>query len=68
MSKPIIIERDSGIVTIILNRPDKLNAFTKEMWKLFGESMRELNADDSVRCIVLRGAGERAFSPGNDIS
>jgi len=68
MSKPIITERDGGIVTVILNRPDKLNAFTKEMWGMLGDVTRELSADDGVRCIVLRGAGERAFSPGNDIS
>ena len=67
MSKPILVEREGGIITVILNRPDKLNAFTKDMWALFGVTIRQLNDDDTVRCIVLRGAGEQAFSPGNDI-
>jgi len=31
-----------------------------------GEVMRELSADDSLRCVVLRGAGEKSFAPGND--
>src|SRR5262245_39648877 len=64
----ILLERDGGIVTVVLNRPAKLNALTKPMWGLLGETFRTLSADDSVRCILLRGAGERAFSPGNDIS
>jgi enoyl-CoA hydratase/carnithine racemase len=38
------------------------------MWRALGESVSGLSADDSVRCIILRGAGEKSFSPGNDIS
>ncbi len=52
----------------MLNRPDKLNALTKPMWQRLGEVMRELSADDGLRCIVLRGAGGKAFAPGNDIA
>jgi enoyl-CoA hydratase len=59
---------DDGIVTMTLNRPHKLNAFTKPMWGRMGEVFRELDADESVRCVVIRGAGEKAFGPGNDIS
>jgi len=59
---------DSGIVTVTLNRPAKLNAMTKTMWGRLGEVMRELDGDDSLRCIILRGAGEKSFSPGNDIA
>ena len=44
--------------------PDKLNALTKGMWQALGEAIRRLSADDELRCIVVRGAGERAFSPG----
>ena len=68
MSDTILVERDDTIATVVLNRPHKLNALTKPMWKLLGEVMDGLSADDGVRCVVLRGAGERAFSPGNDIS
>src|SRR6266508_2232740 len=66
--KDLLIERDAGIVTVTLNRPDKLNAITKGLWQRLGDAVRALDADADVRCIVLRGAGERAFSPGNDIS
>ena len=64
----ILVERDGAIATVVLNRPEKLNALTKPMWKRLGEVMEELSADDALRCIVLRGAGEKSFAPGNDIS
>jgi len=67
MDDTILVERRDGIVTVILNRPDKLNAMTKPMWGRLGEVFHELDSDDDVRVIVLRGAGERSFSPGNDI-
>ena len=38
------------------------------MWKRLGEVFLEISADDSVRCVILRGAGTKAFAPGNDIS
>ena len=64
----ILLRREGPIATVVLNRPQKLNAFTKAMWQRLGEVMRALSADDKLRCIVLRGAGGKAFSPGNDIS
>ena len=67
MADTILIERDGDIATVVLNRPEKLNALTKPMWQRLGEAFLELGADDSVRCIILRGAGDRAFAPGNDI-
>ena len=63
----ILVSRDGFIATVVLNRPEKLNALTRSMWRALGEAVTTLSADDSVRCIVLRGAGGRAFSPGNDI-
>lgn len=67
MHETILVGRDGPIATVVLNRPDKLNALTRPMWQGLGDAVRALSADDSLRCIVLRGAGERAFSPGNDI-
>jgi enoyl-CoA hydratase/carnithine racemase len=63
----ILVTRDGAIATVVLNRPHKLNALTKAMWRDLGVAIDALSADDGIRCIVLRGAGERAFSPGNDI-
>jgi len=68
MNDLILRERTGAIATVVLNRPEKLNALTKPMWQALGDTIRELSADDSLRCIVLRGAGEKAFSPGNDIA
>ena len=68
MADTILVERDGPIATVVLNRPEKLNALTRPMWKRLGEAFVELSADDSLRCIILRGAGTRAFAPGNDIS
>jgi enoyl-CoA hydratase len=64
----IRIEREGFIATAVLNRPEKLNALTKPMWRLLGETIDTLSADDTLRCIIVRGAGEKAFSPGNDIA
>ena len=63
----ILIARDGAIATVTLNRPHKLNALTKSMWRDLGSAIDALSADDALRCIIVRGAGERAFSPGNDI-
>lgn len=68
MGEHIEQSRDGSIATVTLNRPDKLNALTKPMWRALGEAIGVLSADDGLRCIIVRGAGERAFSPGNDIA
>jgi enoyl-CoA hydratase/carnithine racemase len=64
----VLVERDGDVATVVLNRPEKLNALTRPMWRMLGDAFDALSADDSVRCVVVRGAGERAFSPGNDIA
>lgn len=68
MSDEILVHREGSIATVVLNRPHKLNALTKGMWQRLGAVARQLSAEDDLRCIVLRGAGDKAFSPGNDIS
>jgi enoyl-CoA hydratase/carnithine racemase len=67
VADPILVQRDGTIATVILNRPEKLNAMTKPMWRMLGEAVAALARDDGVRCVVLKGAGGKAFSPGNDI-
>src|SRR5215831_17705793 len=67
MSAPILITREGAIATIVLNRPDKLNALTKAMWQELRSAIVTASADDGLRCIIVRGAGEKAFSAGNDI-
>jgi enoyl-CoA hydratase/carnithine racemase len=67
MSDPVAVSREGTIATVTLNRPEKLNALTKAMWQQLGEAIGALSADDTLRCVIVRGAGEKAFSPGNDI-
>ena len=64
----IDVTRDGDIATVAINNPGKLNAITVAMWREFARAMRELSADDSLRCIVLRGAGDEAFAAGADIA
>ena len=68
MADPILVTRDGDIATVTLNRPERLNALNQAMWSRLGEVMRELSADDALRCIVLRGQGEKAFAAGADIA
>ena len=68
MSDILLESREGAIVTLTINRPDKLNAMTKPLWQGLGDAFIRLSADDSVRCVIIRGAGEKSFSPGNDIS
>ena len=66
--EPVLVSRDGTIATVTLNNPAKLNALNKPMWEQLGAVMRELSADDGLRCVVLRGAGDQAFAAGADIS
>ncbi len=68
MSDLILVDRADRIATVTLNRPAKLNALTRAMWRELGQTITTLSNDDDLRCIIVRGAGEKAFSPGNDIA
>jgi enoyl-CoA hydratase/carnithine racemase len=64
----ITLTRDGPVATVTLDNPPKLNALTVAMWKDLARVMRELSADDTLRCVVLRGAGDQAFAAGADIA
>jgi enoyl-CoA hydratase/carnithine racemase len=64
----ILMERDGAIATVALSNPGKLNALTVSMWQELARAMDLLSGDDSLRCIVLRGAGNEAFAAGADIA
>ena len=68
MSDVVLVERADRIATVRLNRPEKLNALNRAMWLGIAEAMTMLDRDDDVGCVVLTGAGDRAFSPGADIA
>lgn len=65
--RQILTQVEDGILTITLNRPEKLNAFTADMMRQMVEALDEADANDEVRAVVVTGAG-RAFCAGADLS
>ena len=63
----ILLEREDGVGIITLNRPEKLNAMNRTLSSELQDAVKELDADDAIGCIVITGAGTRAFSAGGDI-
>lgn len=59
---------DEGIGIVTFNNPDKRNAMSLDMWEGLGQALTGLRDDDAVRVVILRGAGEKAFVSGADIS
>ena len=69
MTRPeILVERDGVIATVTLSNPGKLNAITVAMWREIKAVMDALSANDTLRCVILRGAGSEAFAAGADIA
>jgi enoyl-CoA hydratase/carnithine racemase len=68
MAETILVERDGSIATVTLNKPERLNALDRSMWVRVAEIFRDLDSDESLRCVILRGAGEKAFAAGADIA
>jgi enoyl-CoA hydratase len=62
------LERDGDIAIIVADNAARMNAFTAAMWEALPACIAAAERDDAIRVIVLRGAGERAFSAGADIS
>ncbi len=60
------VSREGAIATVTFNRPEVRNAFNRAMWEGLAETMAALSAEDSLRAVVLRGAGDN-FSAGADI-
>jgi enoyl-CoA hydratase/carnithine racemase len=65
---PILTEIKENVYKIIINRPSKLNSITSDMLDLFSIALEEANKAKNVRCILITGAGDRAFSAGADIN
>jgi enoyl-CoA hydratase len=62
----VLVEREEGIATVLLNRPRQLNALSDELMEELVSALSELDGDEAVRCVVL-GGSERAFAAGADI-
>ncbi len=64
----LLIERDGPIASVTLNRPDKRNALTFEMYAGLAEFCRSADGENDLKVIIVRGAGDKAFAAGTDIS
>ena len=64
---PLLLDRDGGVLTLTLNRPDKLNAIDNPLADALLDALRSAAADPAVRAVRLRGHG-RAFCAGRDVS
>jgi enoyl-CoA hydratase/carnithine racemase len=66
MSQFVQVSRERGVMTLGLDRPEKLNALTREMYATLAQALGEAGDDNSVRAVLIRGS-ENCFSSGNDI-
>ncbi len=68
MVDEVLLEHDGHIATVTLNRPEKRNALNLDGWNALAAVFAAVGDDDDVRCVVVRGAGTKAFAAGADIS
>ena len=64
----ILVDKADGVATITLNRPEKMNAYTRIMGEEIMAAMDDIDADDSVRAVIFTGSGDRAFCAGADLT
>jgi enoyl-CoA hydratase len=67
MAGSIHCSRDGNVATVLIANPGKLNAVDLGMWQQIDATFRALSADDTLRCVVLRGQGDEAFAAGGDL-
>jgi len=63
----VVVERSPGMRTVILNRPNALNSLNLEMVRVITPLLQKWEKSDTVHCVVLKGAGNKAFCAGGDI-
>lgn len=64
----VYLERSGNVGEIVLDRPEKHNALTPDMYRQIGDCCEKVNRDDAIHVVILRGEGDRAFCAGSDIS
>ncbi len=67
MADYVLVERTDGVAIITMNRPEQLNAMSRQLTAELHEAVMAASADDAIGCIVVTGSGSRAFSAGGDI-
>lgn len=68
MPEQVQLEKDGAIAIVTLNQPERFNAMNKGMFQGLTKVFKECDADSNLRCVIIRGAGGKAFSAGADIS
>jgi len=68
MSELVLLERNGFVATLVLNRPDRMNALDLATWRALAERLEEAQRAPDLRCLVLRGAGGKSFAAGADIA
>src|SRR6476646_5993537 len=63
----LLFERDEHVAILTFNRPDKLNSLSPTTMREFSQALDAVQADPEIRCLILTGAGDRAFSTGFDL-
>jgi len=64
----ILAEADGAVGRVVINNPERRNAISLEMWQGIAEAFDAFAADPAIRCVVMSGAGDKAFASGADIS
>ena len=64
----LLLQKEPPLGWIIFNQPEKRNAVSQEMWQLMPDYVQDLATDEAIRVVILRGAGDKAFVAGADIS
>ncbi|MEX2298196.1 MAG: enoyl-CoA hydratase/isomerase family protein [Dongiaceae bacterium] len=65
--QPVLTDRDGAVARLTLNRPERRNALDRAMWQGLEMAIRNLSAEDSVRCVLVTGAGD-SFGAGADLA
>lgn len=63
----LVYELNGGVLTITLNRPEVYNALNEQMKKELNDALKAAEKDSNARCVVIRGAGDKAFCSGQDL-
>ncbi|MCB9991314.1 MAG: enoyl-CoA hydratase/isomerase family protein [Rhodospirillales bacterium] len=63
----LVVQQDGPVVQVTMNRPGALNALSLEMIRMFAAGLKSWEEDDSVKAVIITGAGDRAFCAGGDV-
>ena len=63
----VLVEEEHGVAVLTMNRPDQLNAMNRQLSEELHDAVTQMEKDAAIGCIVVTGAGDRAFSAGGDI-